>query len=318
MDEPLETSPPPAEPARPQLPVVTYFLCVAVLYAFVGGVAQFYFLPLGIWWSQILFFIVPTVLLLHAMGFRAGRFLRFDRLPARRQRLLVLAVSVAVFFSASALMAACEGIAPRSWVDRFDMSKILDSVHGPWQVVLFASVVIGAPVAEETVFRGYLLPVMRQNLGLGSALVVQAILFSAIHADPIGFVPRLLLGLVFGYLVTLTGSLWSSILAHSLNNSVSTVLFFLYGPGRDSEVAPDSPVEALLLSLGMGLVVFALLWWLRAVTPTEPPSPVEDPEARAASVPGLARSLRSAFVWGLSVALTLAAFAVASQFLPKA
>jgi hypothetical protein len=149
MDPLLEPPPPPTAPAAParQLPAFTYIAVVAALYALLGSVAQAAFLPLGIWWCQILVFFVPTVLLLRSQGFRAQRFLRLDRLPARGQWLPVVAIGVAVFFSASALMAVCEGIAPAGWVDRFDLSKILDTVHGPWQVVLFASVVVGAPLA---------------------------------------------------------------------------------------------------------------------------------------------------------------------------
>jgi membrane protease YdiL (CAAX protease family) len=320
--EPLQPPPvaepgPPAPAAAlpPDLPLLAYFVVVAGLYTLAGGLAEFFFLPLGIWWNQILLFIVPTVLLLRAKGFRAGRFLRFHRLPAKRQGPLVLAISVAVFFSASALMAACEDVAPRSWVDKFDLSKILDSIHGPWQVVLFASVVIGAPLAEEVVFRGYLLPALRQRMELHEAVFVQALLFSAVHMDPIGFLPRLLLGLVFGYLVAMTGSLWSSVFAHALNNGVSTVLFFVYGPGPDSEVAPESPLQALLLSLGMGLAVFGLLSWLRTVTPEEPLPPTQDPDARSNTRPAFADFY--VVLWGSAVVTSLAAFAVAWRFLPN-
>jgi len=318
MDLPPELPPLPVAPEPPprELPTVSYFLILAGLYTLLGSVAQACFLPIGIWWSQLALFIVPTVLLLRALGFRARRFLRFDRLPAKAQLLPTLAICVAVFFCASALMAACEEIAPAGWADRFDISKILDSIHGPWQVVLFASVVVGAPLAEETVFRGYLLPALRQRLGLQPAILVQALLFSLIHLDPIGFMPRLILGLVFGYLVTVTGSIWSSVFAHALNNGVSTVLFFVYGPGPSGEAAPDDPRQALLLSLGAGVAVMGLAKWLQAVTPVEPVPPTEDPEGRGVP-PALAQSLRSAFVWSVGVAVSLGAFGLAAWLLPK-
>jgi hypothetical protein len=324
MDLPLEPSQPlpmppvpvsdPQPRQQPLLPAFTYILVVAGLYTLLGAVAQVYFLPLGIWWSQILLFITPTVLLLRAKGFQARRFLRFDRLPARGQQLLVVAISVAVFFSASWLMGACEELAPPGW--EVDISKILASVHGPWQVVLFASVVIGAPLAEETVFRGYLLPALRQRMGLGLALGVQAVLFSLVHGDPVGFLPRVLLGLVFGCLVTLTGSIWSSVFAHALNNGISTVLFFAYGPGPNSEAAPDDPRTALLLSLGAGLVVLGLVAWLRSITPNEPLAPTEDPDSRTTS-PQAAQTLRLAWGWSLTVVFSLAAFAVAAKIVGR-
>ena len=65
--------------------------------------------------------------------------------------------------------------------------------------------IVGAPVAEETVFRGVLFPALRQRMSLRGALFLQAALFSFIHIDPVGFVPRFLLGVVFGQLALFTG-----------------------------------------------------------------------------------------------------------------
>jgi len=297
---------PPVEPALRPLPTATYFLFVAGLYVLLGSIAQSWFLPLGIWWSQIFLFFVPTVLVLRARGFRPLRFLRFDRLPAGRQLLPAALTALAVFFSASALMAACEDISPARWVERFDVSRILNTVHGPWQVVLFASVVVGAPLAEETVFRGYLQPALASRVGLQRAILIQALLFSLVHMDPIGFLPRVLLGVAFGQLVVLTGSLWSSIFAHALNNGISTVLFFLYGPGPAGEAAPEDPRWALLVSLAAGAAVYGLLVWLRRATPAPPPVPTEDETVRTAEPPR-GQSLGWAAAWSAVVVFGLAA-----------
>jgi uncharacterized protein len=123
-----------------------------------------------------------------------------------------------------------------------------------------------------------------------------------------------LLGVVFGYLVTLTGSLWSSVFAHALNNGISTVLYFAYGPGASAEPAPDDPRQALLLSMGAGLVVLGFLTWLRSVTPAEPPPPTEDLEART-SPPQLAETYRSALTWAFTALLTLAGLGLAARVL---
>ncbi|MHB8420149.1 MAG: CPBP family intramembrane glutamic endopeptidase [Myxococcales bacterium] len=309
---PMDLSPhelpplPPPEAALRPLPALGYFLFVAGLYVALGSIAQAWFLPLGIWWSQIFLFFLPTALALRARGFKPLRFLRFDRLPARGQILPAAATALAVFFSASALMSACEDVAPARWVEHFDISRVLDTVHGPWQAVLFASVVVGAPLAEETVFRGYLQPAIAARTGLPRAILIQALLFSLVHMDPIGFLPRLLLGVCFGELVALTGSLWTSVFAHALNNGISTVLFFLYGPGPAGEAAPQDPRWALLLSLVAGALVYLLLVWLRRATPAAPPEPTADPSARTAEPPR-AQSFGWAAAWSAAVVFGLAA-----------
>ena len=75
-------------------------------------------------------------------------------------------------------------------------------------------------VAEELMFRG---GVQRSFLRMFKsphvAIWVSAFLFSAIHLQFYGFLPRLLLGAGFGYIYYWSGSLWYSMLAHFLNNA---------------------------------------------------------------------------------------------------
>ncbi|MHB1843554.1 MAG: CPBP family intramembrane glutamic endopeptidase [Deltaproteobacteria bacterium] len=303
--------PPPTEPPSPvpgpgdqRLPGFAFFALVALLYVALGSVAQLWNLPFGLWWSQLFLFFLPTALLLRTAGFRPLRFLRLSRPPPEGSAWLVGAAAIATFVSASSLMAVCEIAAPQWLVERFDLSRVLDQVHGPLQIVLFASVVVGAPLAEETVFRGYLLPVFERRMGLGRAILAQALLFSLVHLDPIGFLPRLLLGAVFGWLVALTGSLWPGVFAHALNNGVSTYLYFKYGAGPEGEAAPANPWQALALSVTAGLVTAGLLAWLRRRHRPLPPSPLDVPAAGQRPL-GRRETLRLMLGWGLGAALGL-------------
>lgn len=75
-------------------------------------------------------------------------------------------------------------------------------------------------IAEELMFRG---GVQRSFLRIFKnphlAIWASAFLFSAIHLQFYGFLPRLLLGAGFGYIYYLSGSLWYAMLAHFLNNA---------------------------------------------------------------------------------------------------
>ena len=81
-------------------------------------------------------------------------------------------------------------------------------------------------VAEELTFRGVL-----QNLFTSSnshtAIWCSAILFSAIHFQFYGFLPRMLMGALFGYMLVWTGSLWTPILMHLTNNAIAVLLYFV-------------------------------------------------------------------------------------------
>lgn len=83
-------------------------------------------------------------------------------------------------------------------------------------------------VAEELTFRGVL-----QNLFSASsashhlAIWGSAILFSAIHMQFYGFIPRMLMGALFGYMLVWTGSLWIPMLMHFVNNGIAVLLYFI-------------------------------------------------------------------------------------------
>jgi membrane protease YdiL (CAAX protease family) len=291
-------------PARARLPAGTYFALIALLYTWLGAQAQSWHLPLGLWWSQIFLFCIPTFLWLRSSGYRPLRFLRLTRLPPAGSRGTYLASATAVFVCASALMALAQSLAPKGLAERFDETRLLDSVTGSWRGVLFAAVILGAPIAEEIVFRGYVLPALAGRIGVARAVVGQALLFSLIHLDPIGFVPRFLLGLVFGWMVILGGSLWASIFAHALNNGLSTLLFLTaVGEGDAAEaVGWQGALGAAALAALSGLGLRLLLRRMRRQA-TPPPLPQDDPEVRSAGprVGGWAWAL-----WALAVALGFA------------
>ena len=88
---------------------------------------------------------------------------------------------------------------------------------------------VGAGVCEEFLFRG----IIRRELHRGTnnnhvAIWVSAFLFSAIHMQFFGFVPRMLLGGLFGYLYYWSGNLLVPIFAHFFNNGFSVLMLYLY------------------------------------------------------------------------------------------
>ena len=57
------------------------------------------------------------------------------------------------------------------------------------------------------------------------AIWVTAFIFSAIHVQFYGFVPRMLMGAMFGYVLAWTGSLWVPIVMHFVNNGIAVVSY---------------------------------------------------------------------------------------------
>ena len=90
-------------------------------------------------------------------------------------------------------------------------------------------------VAEELTFRGVLQNLFevkdetlkKKGNRVHIAIWCSAILFSAIHMQFYGFLPRMLMGALFGYALVWTGSLWIPILMHFTNNAMAVILYFL-------------------------------------------------------------------------------------------
>ena len=95
-------------------------------------------------------------------------------------------------------------------------------------VNLFLMAVLPA-VSEEITFRGVLQQLLTapHRLSPHLAIWLTAIIFSAIHMQFYGFVPRMLMGALFGYMLVWTGSLWVPMLMHFVNNGMAVLLYFM-------------------------------------------------------------------------------------------
>jgi len=83
-------------------------------------------------------------------------------------------------------------------------------------------------IGEEFLFRGVFTKLFALWLKNRHAGVwIAAFLFSAIHLQFYGFVPRLMLGAAFGYLFIWTGNIWVPVTAHFINNASSVIVEYL-------------------------------------------------------------------------------------------
>ncbi len=84
-------------------------------------------------------------------------------------------------------------------------------------------------IGEELLFRGVIQRIftnMTKNHHWG--IWISAILFSSLHLQFYGFIPRMLLGVAFGYLLVWSGSMWLPVAAHFLNNALAVLaLYFI-------------------------------------------------------------------------------------------
>lgn len=84
-------------------------------------------------------------------------------------------------------------------------------------------------IAEEYYFRGVLMHIILRIAKNGHVAVwLTAIIFSAIHVQFFGFFPRMILGVLFGYMLLWSRNMWVPIVAHFVNNATVTILAYYY------------------------------------------------------------------------------------------
>lgn len=132
--------------------------------------------------------------------------------------------------------------------------------------VNFVMIALIPAVGEELLFRG----VLQRYLGdwiknKHIAIWLTAFLFSALHLQFYGFLPRFLLGIYLGYLLMWSGNLWYPILAHLVNNGTAVVAYYFYQDKLDEIVAnPEMlPQTPWLVISSMFVTIFLILIFIK-------------------------------------------------------
>lgn len=142
-----------------------------------------------------------------------------------------------------------------SFLSSFGLESTYSSIENPQSVtdaiLMFISVAIVPSLIEEYAMRGVLLSGLRRY-GNTFAIVASAILFGVFHGNvsqiPFAFV----CGLFFAYAVIATGSIWTGIIVHIMNNSLSCISSILI------QVADEEAANTFFYTVSIGGIILAL------------------------------------------------------------
>ncbi|NOZ35464.1 MAG: CPBP family intramembrane metalloprotease [Chlorobi bacterium] len=139
---------------------------------------------------------------------------------------------------------------------------------------LFVNVILVAllpAIGEEFLFRGILLKLFREwTKNKHAAILISAFIFSAVHMQFYGFLPRFLLGALFGYLFVWSKNIWVPVTVHFFNNGLA-VLMYYFMKGSDFYDKADkigSDFASLPTVLFSILIVGTLLYYFFKISQT--------------------------------------------------
>jgi membrane protease YdiL (CAAX protease family) len=153
--------------------------------------------------------------------------LGLSRLPVWSDIFLAPAGLVVYFILSVLIMMIARAIFPG-----FDASQVQDTGftnlnYNYEYAFAFLTLVVIAPIAEETIFRGYLFGRLKKYVPLWLAIVITSMLFGAVHGAWNLALDTFALSVVLCVLRESTNSLWASILLHMTKNGIAFYLLFI-------------------------------------------------------------------------------------------
>jgi membrane protease YdiL (CAAX protease family) len=232
--------------------------------------------------NQFGIFIIPAIIFAYLESRKIPQFLQLDKAPDFKSFVLTAMVVFTLLPFTHWLLSINENLhlpeflsSLETWMKNSEESAarlteaFLKTEHLSGLFVNILIVGVLAAVGEELLFRSVLIRLFGnwfKNIHL--AVVVSALLFSAFHLQFYGFLPRLMLGLLFGYLFVWSGTVWLPIIAHFVNNASAVLVYYLYNTGKittDAEgFGATDDWKVLLLSLiGSFILLSGIIYFER-------------------------------------------------------
>lgn len=248
-------------------------LFVSALLSAMLGNRQEAFLRISTVFQDLLMWIVPAVLTAMIVTRQPAKLLAIDSLPSGRQTLLaVLLLIVSSPLMSWIIKLNADVHLPDSMADIEQWLRAMeDNAEGLVQSMMGANtpgnlivniLIIGifAGFSEELFFRGTVQRVLATaNMSPHVAIWTSAFIFSLLHFQFFGFVPRLLLGAMFGYLLLWSGSVWLPMLIHTINNSMFIILMAFTGSGEPDFGSQSQSWVAIAISAVLTALTLAAL-----------------------------------------------------------
>jgi len=228
------------------------YLIGAILFWTIGASVQSRSLLSGLIITQYIIILLPPIIYIKVKKISIKETLKLNKISIKHGFLVALITILtypAAVFGNTLLMTIM------SLLGNLNIPSLPTAANSNEYFVLMFIISISAGICEEVFFRGFVLSGY-QRMGKKSAIILSAILFGFFHFNLYNLMGPIVLGLVFGYLVIETNSIYAGIIGHIVNNGFAVTLGFLLNsvskflPDMEaaSEVAVELPTSIAMLS----------------------------------------------------------------------
>src|SRR5690625_3384134 len=206
------------------LQVNILFLLLAGLLIIVGSIVQAREIYSGLLITEFILILIPNLIFLKSRGHNIKDSLRLNKITFKEVIMIIL-ISIFIYpvvvFAQTIflnLINIFKEIGPNELPEQIDQGKIL---------LNFFVIALSPGICEEIMFRGTMLRAY-ESVGPIKGIVITGLLFGMFHFTILNFIGPAILGIVYGIIVYKTNSIYSSIIGHTANNTISlTISYYL-------------------------------------------------------------------------------------------
>jgi len=211
-----------------------------ILLYFIGTRAQIKDFYKGTLFLEYVLMFLPAVLFIFIFKYDVKKTLRLNKLKLSNVALIILLIICAIVIVSGINYVNLAAI-------KYIFGDVEISELPPTENLLkliFGLVVIALTpaICEEVMYRGVIMSGF-EELGKRAAIVISALLFAFMHMDFQKIIGIFLLGLLIGYIVYKTDSIFAGILAHFTNNAVSIILSYAANKFSYSVKQPEGVIR---------------------------------------------------------------------------
>ncbi|MCB0723622.1 MAG: CPBP family intramembrane metalloprotease [Ignavibacteriae bacterium] len=155
--------------------------------------------------------------------------------------------------------------------------KLVASHSIPELLLVIFVISITPAICEEFFFRGLILKNFERSFKALQAITYTGILFAIFHFHPLNVIPLALLGFFLSYIVHYSGSIYTGIIAHFINNTIAVIAVYIVGTESLSEDVLSGGNEIAMLIYGViSLVLFIIVMRLIKRIASSPAPPADN------------------------------------------
>ena len=238
------------------------YLIGAILFWTMGVHFQSKDLQTGLIITQYIIILLPPIIYIMAKRLSVRKILKLNKISFKHV-FLIICITILVY--PAAIFGNALLITIISFLGNLNIPQLPMATNRSEYLVLIFIISISAGICEEIFFRGFILSGY-ERMGKKKAIIFSAILFGFFHFNIYNLLGPIILGLVFGYLVLETGSIFAGMVGHIVNNGFAVTLGYILNLAADFIPDTDAAGEMTVdMSVSLAMLASTILFGIIAI-----------------------------------------------------